>query len=130
MKRRSYARRRDANEPEIVKALKGHGCKVERIDQPADLRVWVRGASRLLEVKDGRKAPSDRPLTPGQRRAYLAAGAEPLYVVRSVEEALCVIGAKPCRAGDGCGCGGIDDPPWFVEARKAARALLRERGQG
>lgn len=45
------ARKRDANEPEIVRALQAIGATVERLDV-IDLLVGYRGRNYLLEVKD------------------------------------------------------------------------------
>lgn len=56
--------RRDANEPEIVKALRAlPGTSVVQLDAPLDLLVGRRGVNLLLEVKDGSKPPSKRRLT-------------------------------------------------------------------
>ena len=62
---RRYAARRDANEGEIVRALEKVGASVLRLHD-IDLLVGFRGRNYLLEVKDGRKSPSNRPLTPQQ----------------------------------------------------------------
>lgn len=56
--------RRDANETEIVKALRAlPGTSVVQLDAPLDLLVGRRGVNLLLEVKDGSKPPSKRRLT-------------------------------------------------------------------
>lgn len=83
---RRYANRRDANEGEIVRALEKIGASVLRLDF-CDLLVGFRGVNKLLEVKDGRKAPSKRPLTPQQIK--LRAGWRGQWrVVTSIEEAI------------------------------------------
>lgn len=46
-----YAPKRDASEPEIVKALLDLGCTVFRLDSPADLLVGFRGVNYLVECK-------------------------------------------------------------------------------
>ena len=46
-----YAPKRDASEPEIVKALQDLGCTVERMDKPCDLLVGFRGVNYLVEAK-------------------------------------------------------------------------------
>jgi len=61
-----WAKRRDANEPDVVKELEAIGCTVFRLDQPADLLVGFRGLNLLVEVKDGSKPPSQRELTDAQ----------------------------------------------------------------
>lgn len=43
--------KRDANEPDIVKALEALGVLVERIDKPVDLLCKYRGRVYLAEVK-------------------------------------------------------------------------------
>jgi hypothetical protein len=48
-----YASRRDANEAEIVSALRAAGAYVWIIGLPVDLLVGYKGHSFLVEVKDG-----------------------------------------------------------------------------
>lgn len=124
MKRRSHAQARDANEPEIVEALERVGCSVHRLAQPLDLLVGFRLKTYLIEVKDGSKPPSARPLTKDQREFVLTWRGGETFAVRCVREALCVVGAVWCghRA---CGCGGVDDPQWFTEEREAEQARAR-----
>lgn len=122
MKGPQFAKARDANEPEIVDAIKRFGFSVERLDSPVDLLVGKRHRTWLIEVKDGSKPPSARPLTPAQRRFFKSWRGSPLWVVRSITEAACVLGAEICpgrraRFNEPCGCGENDDPPWFVAER-------------
>ncbi len=126
--RHAYAKRRDANEPDIVAALEAVGAWVHRFDSPVDLLVDFRGAIALVEVKDGRKSPADRPLTPAQVKFFERALLRGIraFVVRSVAESVCAIGAIPCGHG-ACGCGRIADPWWFAEARKVAAMERRKR---
>lgn len=60
----------DGNQAEIVKALREAGATVQPLhsigDGCPDLLVGFRGRNYLLEVKDGRKPPSARPITPDQ----------------------------------------------------------------
>ena len=60
----------DANQPEIVAALRRAGCSVEHLHAVGagcpDLLVGYRGQNYLVEVKDGAKPPSARHLTPDQ----------------------------------------------------------------
>jgi hypothetical protein len=51
--RSSRSRRRDTNEPDIVKALKAAGCSVTRLDGDGvpDLLVGLNGVTMLVEVK-------------------------------------------------------------------------------
>lgn len=89
------AKRRDANEPEIVKALQQVGAYVQRMDKPVDLLVGFRSRWVWLEVKDGAKTAGNRPLTEDQiefLRDCQGYGL-PACVVTSVSEALAAIGA-------------------------------------
>lgn len=53
VKRRSHAKRRDANEPEIVEALRAiPNLKVVLLDRPADLLVGYAGMNWLFEVSN------------------------------------------------------------------------------
>lgn len=81
-----YAKRRDPNEPEIVRALRDIGATVKRLDD-IDLLVGWRGRNFLLEVKDLRGAlkPSQEEMVRTWRGQY--------EIVRSVDEALRAIGA-------------------------------------
>lgn len=47
-----YAKRRDDNEPEIIKALEAIGCDVEQLDRPVDLVVKLASRIRFIEVKN------------------------------------------------------------------------------
>lgn len=89
-----YARRVDANQSDIVDALRAVGCFVHDCsaigDGFPDLLCARAGRLWLVEVKDGSKPPSERRLTPAQHEFHqllLAAGVT-VYVVKSVDEAL------------------------------------------
>lgn len=87
MKRRSYAKKRDANEPAIVDALEAAGAFVKRTDDPADLLVLFSGKWFVLEVK----TPHGK-LTPDQEAFHrLHPGAVP--IVTTQNEALAAVGA-------------------------------------
>lgn len=92
----------DANQPEIVAALRKAGATVTSLaavgDGVADLLVSHRGRWTLIEVKDGSKPPSDRKLTPDQVKWHQAQHA-PVHVVKDTTEALAAIGlaAVPSR---------------------------------
>jgi hypothetical protein len=64
--------RADANQPDIVKALRQIGCSVAIISNVGggvgDLLVGRNQKTLLLEVKDGSKSPSERALTPGEKK--------------------------------------------------------------
>lgn len=65
MRRRA---RIDANQPEIVKALRDMGATVQSLAAVGkgcpDLLCGIHGFNLLFEVKDGSKMPSSRKLTP------------------------------------------------------------------
>ncbi len=135
MKRMARAKTRDRNEPEIVEALRRLGCAVYRMDEPLDLLVGVKlglwHETILLEVKDGNKAPSDRPLTPSQVEFFRDWLGGRAGVVRCVEEALCFAGLAPCRQQRAnyeshfCECGRVEDPSWITAER--AEEMARKR---
>jgi len=47
-----YAKARDLNEPDIIKALQAIGCVVEQLDNLVDLATLYRGRVRFIEVKN------------------------------------------------------------------------------
>ncbi len=55
MSHRSY-NQRDANQPEIVAALRARGAYVVEIEHPVDLLVGWQGSWVLVEVKSSRRA--------------------------------------------------------------------------
>jgi hypothetical protein len=84
----------DRNHGEIADALTQCGAWV--IDCSAvgqgfpDLLVSHRGRLLMVEVKDGKKPPSARKLTPSQEvfHARAAANGVPVHVVASLEQAI------------------------------------------
>ena len=85
------ANRVDANQGDIVKALRDSGAYVRVINQGdglPDLLVGYRGITLLLEVKDGRKPPSQRTLTPLEAEFFKEWPGGILAVVKSPEDAL------------------------------------------
>jgi len=64
------AARIDANQTQIVSALRSVGASVELLSAVGkgcpDLLVGYRGVNLLMEVKDGKKPPSERKLTSDQ----------------------------------------------------------------
>ena len=87
----------DANQAEIVKALRAVGAKVQSLaavgDGCPDLLVGFRGLNYLIEIKDGDKPPSKRALTDDQVQWH-AAWTGQIAVAKSVSEALASIGAR------------------------------------
>lgn len=82
----------DQNQEEIVTALRSAGATVQSLAPIGkgcpDLLVSFRQGMFLLEVKSGKEQPNEL-----QRKWHIAWQA-PVYVVRSAEEALGVVGMK------------------------------------
>ena len=88
------AARVDANQTQIVEALRACGAYVRIVTQGngiPDLLVGYRGYTLLLEVKDGKKAPSDRKLTPAEEKFFEEWKGGLLAKVESVDEALDIL---------------------------------------
>ena len=89
------ARRVDANQPAVVRALRAVGATVQDLSAVGggcpDLLVGWRGINLAVEVKDGRKPPSQRPLTPDEERWH-ATWRGRVNTVLSVAEALALLG--------------------------------------
>lgn len=86
-----YAARIDANQNDIVKALRKAGAVVRIITQGdgiPDLLVAFQGRTILMELKDGDKPPSARKLTEAEQLFFDNWTGGPLFIVTSVEEAL------------------------------------------
>ena len=85
------AMRVDANQEQIVSALRARGAGVRVISQGdgiPDLLVGYRGYTILMEVKDGQKVPSARKLTLAEQKFFDDWQGGMLVIVNSVEEAL------------------------------------------
>jgi hypothetical protein len=94
----------DENQPLIVDCLRRCGCLVLVLSQLGhgvpDLLVGTpRGLLILIEIKDGKKSPSARKLTPDQALWHAAWRRYPLFQVCSVAEAVEAIGHE-CREFD------------------------------
>ena len=89
------AARIDANQPEIVAALRGVGASVQPLHMVGggvpDLLVAHRMQTYLIEIKDGSKPPSARKLTQDQIQWHDDWRA-PVHIVETVADALRVIG--------------------------------------
>jgi hypothetical protein len=93
-----HANRIDANQNQIVDALRGAGAYVRIISQGngiPDLLVGYNGYTILMEVKDGDKVPSARKLTPAEQKFFDEWTGGLLVIVNSVEEALEIL--KRCE---------------------------------
>lgn len=90
------AAKADANQSEIVKALRAAGASVQHLHSVGagcpDLVCGYRGVNYLIEVKDGSKPPSGRALTPDQV-AWHGGWRGSVSVVTSIDDALMAIGA-------------------------------------
>lgn len=87
------AARRDANERRVIDALRACGAYVKQINDEglADLLVYYRGHTLILEVKDGDKPPSARALTPAEQKFHDEWPGQNLYIVNSEHEALDIL---------------------------------------
>ena len=87
----------DANQEAVVIALRAAGTKVQSLAAIGkgvpDLLCQYQGAFYLIEVKDGRKTPSQRKLTDDQVKWHEEWKCAFLGVVESPDEALKFIGA-------------------------------------
>ena len=85
--------RSDKNQAEIVAALRSVGCAVYIMARPLDLLIWSPFQQRhiIADVKnpDGKGST----LTADQKK-FVSEWAGPWYLIRSVDEALEVVGAK------------------------------------
>jgi len=90
------AKRTDANQIEIVRALRQVGASVLILSAVGkgcpDIMAGYRGVNVLLELKDGTKPPSARVLTPDER-AWHEQWRGQVATVTTVDEALVAIGA-------------------------------------
>jgi Holliday junction resolvase len=86
----------DANHEQVVSALRAAGASVQSLAGVGkgvpDLLVGFQGKTLLMEVKDGRKTPSERRLTEDQVRWHGAWRGGPLAVVDGVDAALRMLG--------------------------------------
>jgi len=87
------ASRRDANEGDIIKAMRAEGAYVKVINDEGlfDLLVSHRGETLLIECKDGSRPPSARRLTPAEQKFHDEWPGDNLYIVNSVEEAIALL---------------------------------------
>ena len=82
----------DANQAAIVQALRTLGCSVQSLAAQGsgtpDLVVGIKGATFMVEVKDGAKAPSARKLTQDQVAWHAAWRGHPVDIIETVEGAI------------------------------------------
>lgn len=89
--RGKHKSKRDANEPDIFDALRGHGFTVCPLDKPCDAVVGYQGRSYLVEVK----MPKGK-LT-GPQEQFLEMWRGDYTILRTVEDAAAF--ARAVRAG-------------------------------
>lgn len=83
-----HDKRRDANELEVVKALRKIGAAVYPIGLPVDLLVWFRGVLYLIEVKvEGGTYTK-------QQLKFIEEWPGEVHTVRSPEEAVAAVVGK------------------------------------
>jgi len=91
------AAKTDANQTQVISALRAAGAKVQSLSAVGkgvpDLLCQYEGTFYLIEVKDGRKTPSQRKLTDDQVKWHSEWKSAFLGVVESPDEALKFIGA-------------------------------------
>lgn len=79
----------DANQSEIIGALIACGCSVHPLHQVGggvpDILVGHRGRNILMEIKDGRKPPSERKLTQDQQEWHSRWRGQVIVVTNSAE---------------------------------------------
>jgi len=88
------AARVDANQPEIVNALRAIGAYVLHLHQLkncCDLLVGFRGRTYLMEIKDPAQPPSKRQLTPGEAKFRDEWKGTPYHIVETIDQALKII---------------------------------------
>ncbi len=85
----------DANQKQIVEALRQAGCTVQSLATVGkgcpDLIVGRDGRNFLVEVKDGAKVPSARKLTDDEKRWHENWSGQ-VCIVENVDEALRLVG--------------------------------------
>jgi Holliday junction resolvase len=86
----------DANHEQVVSALRAAGASVQSLAGVGkgvpDLLVGFQGKTLLMEIKDGRKTPSERRLSEDQARWHGAWNGGPLAIVDGVDAALRMLG--------------------------------------
>ena len=93
----SHANARDANEAEIVNALRCIGASVYRLDTPCDVLVGFRRCNYLIEIKlpPGPKGGVSHSKPTPDQLEFQSTWRGQFAVVRSVNEAFAAICAVP-----------------------------------
>jgi len=90
------AAKADANQAEIVAALRARGATVLMTHQLSsgqkqcglDLDVGYQGIDQRVEIKDGSKPPSAQKLTPAEDEEIRTWKGRPIEIVTSVDDAM------------------------------------------
>lgn len=86
----------DANQTQVVEALRAAGATVQSLAAVGqgvpDLLVGFQSKTLLMEVKDGRKPPSQRQLTEDQLKWHGAWRGGPVAIVDGPDAALRMLG--------------------------------------
>ena len=84
----------DANQEQVVQVLRAAGASVQSLATVGkgcpDLLVGYRGANYLIEIKDGRRIPSQQKLTADQVRWHLHWSGR-VHIAYSPDDALAII---------------------------------------
>ena len=98
------AAKTDANQSEIVQAMRRMGASVQHTHMIGrgcpDILAGIRGVNLFLEVKDGKKSPSKRRLTPDETEWHDSWRGQ-VAIVESIDDALALlnsVGHEPDRA--------------------------------
>lgn len=86
--------RTDANQTEIVEALRKHGASVlitSQLKNCFDILVGFNGINYIMELKDGNKPKAQRRLTSGEQKFKDNWSGGTYHVVESVEQAIEII---------------------------------------
>lgn len=91
-----FAKRRDRNEPKLVKFAERLGAWMIQIDEPCDYLLWFRGNWQLVEIKDPICEGRAQEFTEAQRifRAEALRRGATLIVWRTDQDVLLTLGAK------------------------------------
>jgi len=90
------AARKDGNHAIIVQGLRAVGASVRILDEKdlPDLLVGYQGQTHLIEIKDGKRKPSERRLRPGQQRFFEEWRGGPLVKAETLADAFAALGIK------------------------------------
>lgn len=92
------ASRVDANQAQIVQALRAIGASVFHVHQlknAFDMLVGYRGRTFLMEIKDPSQPPSARQLTPGEAEFKRTWRGSEYHVVYTADQAIAIV-TSPC----------------------------------